>query len=311
MRRVSTAAIGGLALVIAMSGAAQAFVVEARPNVRSNQLGVTATHQKTVTHTQPGRSSSAQPSPRASPQAPAAHSGTNAGAEVAPPVVELSPIERKQIQGISDICSTASQVLSGSQLPAECRPSAPAAQTAPAAQAAPGALAAQQDEEPTVTVTEVRESAIDKIDLTAPDLGASPCLADADNCTGTVGVPVWLWVDDGDGELPFETASASAGPYSIEATAEVAQVKWSLGDGQETICEGAGTKFNADTHGWSAPDCGFETGWKNIGTHTLTASYVWDLSWSGDENGSTSRTLSTTQEINVREIQTVVTGHDK
>lgn len=160
----------------------------------------------------------------------------------------------------------------------------------------------------TVTREEVFEKAVDKIQLTPPTIGASPCLAAQDGCVGTVGVPVWLWVEDG-GELPSKSAQASAGPFSVRAEATVSRVEWSLGDGQSTICTNAGTVFDPDVHGWSAPDCGFETGWEKAGTYTLTATYLWDISWSGDVNGSTTRELSSSQDVTVREIQAVVDSH--
>lgn len=160
----------------------------------------------------------------------------------------------------------------------------------------------------TVTREEVFEKAVDKIQLTPPTIGASPCLAAADGCMGTVGVPVWLWVEDG-GELPSESAQASAGPFSVRAEATVSRVEWSLGDGQSTICTNAGTVFDPDVHGWSAPDCGFETGWEKAGTYTMTATYLWDISWSGDVNGSTTREMSSSQDVTVREIQAVVDSH--
>lgn len=117
-----------------------------------------------------------------------------------------------------------------------------------------------------VTLAMVRESAMDQITMGAPEIGASPCLADPASCKGTVGVPVWLWADDAGASLPSESATATAGPYSITATAKVSKVKWSLGDGQSTVCQGAGTKYVRDVHGWSSPHCGFENGWKEAGT---------------------------------------------
>lgn len=197
--------------------------------------------------------------------------------------------------------------------PEEAAPAAPA--VAPAAQTRTDTttrtVTTTRQRPPRVRVSrdEVRKKAVDKITPTAPELGASPCLASSNGCTGTVGVPVWLWAENG-GELPSDTASATAGPYTVRATGKVKQVKWSLGDGQETVCTGAGTVFNPDTHGWSAPDCGFETGWKKAGNYTLTATYVWEVSWSGDVNGSTTRELSASEDITVREIQSVVDGHE-
>lgn len=161
--------------------------------------------------------------------------------------------------------------------------------------------------QPRITVEDVREQATDQIRLSAPELKASPCLAGG-GCKGTVGVPVWLWVGDGS-SLPSDSASASAGPYTVNVNAKVRQVEWSLGDGQTTICSGSGTPYDKETHGWSAPECGFEKGWQKAGTYTLTASYVWDVDWSGSVTGSDSQTMSSTQQVTVREIQTTVSSN--
>ncbi|WP_084450389.1 hypothetical protein [Janibacter indicus] len=83
-------------------------------------------------------------------------------------------------------------------------------------------------------------------------------------------------------------------------------MKWSLGDGQTTVCSGTGTKYDEAAHGWSAPECGFEHGWKKAGTYTLTATYVWDISWSGDQTGSATQLMSSTQQVTVGELQSVV-----
>lgn len=216
----------------------------------------------------------------------------------AAPSRPLTAEEKRRIAAGSDACGGATAVLGTT--PSVCQ----------ADTGGPQIVQAGQPARPRVTVAQVRQRAVDQIKLTKPEIGASPCLADAANCTGTVGVPVWLWVGDGDGALPSDSAEATAGSYTIRATAKVSEVKWSLGDGQSTVCSGTGTAFNADEHGWSAPDCGFKTGWKNAGTYTLTASYVWDISWSGDQTGSTTQTMTSTQQINVREIQTVVSGHE-
>lgn len=180
---------------------------------------------------------------------------------------------------------------------AVCYGSVPTAATAPVGE--PG--------RPAVSVASVRQEAVDQITLTKPDLQASQCLADPGSCKGTVGVPVWLWVGDGNGVMPSESASATAGRFSIKATAKVSKVKRSLGDGQTTVCSGTGTRYSQAEHGWSAPDCGFEHGWKKAGTYTLTASFVWDISWSGDQAGSATQTRSSTQRVTVGELQSVAT----
>lgn len=159
---------------------------------------------------------------------------------------------------------------------------------------------------PQVTAEQVREIAVARLDLGRPDIGASPCLAPAGGCRGTAGVPVWLWVGDGSGALPSDTASATAGPYTIRATARVSKVKWSLGDGQSTVCTGPGRAYDAQRDGWSTPTCGFDHGWKRAGSHTLTATYVWEVSWSGADSGSFTQEMSSTQDVTVGELQSVV-----
>ncbi|QNF93330.1 hypothetical protein [Janibacter sp. YB324] len=219
---------------------------------------------------------------------------TSSSRATSPPPPPLTDEQRAHIAARVGSCVGA-KVASGAAV-SDCFGSAPAADVVPAAQVA----------RPRVTAASVRQEAVDQITLTKPDLQASPCLADAGSCRGTVGVPVWLWVGDGDGGLPSESASATAGRFSIQATAKVSKVKWSLGDGQSTVCSGAGTKYDEDAHGWSAPECGFENGWKKPGTYTLTATYVWDISWSGDQTGSATQSMSSTRQVTVGELQSVV-----
>lgn len=162
-------------------------------------------------------------------------------------------------------------------------------------------------QQPQVTVAQVRQRAIAQIRMNAPDIGASPCLATPGACRGTVGVPVWLWVGDGTGSLPSKSATASAGRFTITATAKVSKVKWSLGDGQTTICTGVGSKYDAQRDGWASPACGFDSGWTQAGSYTLTASYVWEISWTGDDTGSATQIQSSTEQVTVGELQSVVT----
>lgn len=218
--------------------------------------------------------------------------GSSSAGSNARPVV-LTAEQKAQALGVSAACSGVTATTGN--VPAQCRPAPPAPS---------GGGGGRPSTR--VTVTQVQEKAADQIKLTKPDLNASPCLSGG-GCTGTVGVPVWLWVGDGS-TLPTDSASASAGPYTVNVEAKVREVKWSLGDGQSTICQGSGTAYDKDVHGWSAPDCGFESGWTKAGTYTLTASYVWDVNWSGSVTGADSQTLSSTQQVTVREVQTTVSA---
>ncbi|QBF44989.1 hypothetical protein [Janibacter limosus] len=64
---------------------------------------------------------------------------------------------------------------------------------------------------------------------------------------------------------------------------------------------------SSSTTSQSAPECGFEHGWKKPGTYTLTATYVWQVAWTGDETGSVTQDMSSTQKVTVGELQSVAT----
>lgn len=216
--------------------------------------------------------------------------GTSVGSS-ARPVVTLTP---EQIKAGGAVCAG----LGGIGMVDACKgPTAPAGAPAPARPAAPR-----------VTREQVGQRAVDQLKLTAPSVGSAPCTEQG--CQGTVGVPVWLWVEDGDGQaLPQDSASASAGPYSVTATAKVSEVRWDLGDGQSITCTTPGTEFTKGMPWGSSPDCGFPHGWQKRGTYTLTATYVWDVSWSGSITGSDTQEISTTETVTVGEYQGIVTSN--
>ena len=72
---------------------------------------------------------------------------------------------------------------------------------------------APADETPAQAIARARITAISRLDLSRPEIGASPCQTDTGACRGTVGLPVWLWVGDGTGgALPSMSTTATAGP---------------------------------------------------------------------------------------------------
>ena len=58
---------------------------------------------------------------------------------------------------------------------------------------------------------------------------------------GLVGMPVWMWADAPDPATwgPV-TKSASAGGYTVTATAKVNRVVWAMGDGEVVVCRSPG-----------------------------------------------------------------------
>ncbi|CAM3969179.1 hypothetical protein JAAN108728_04990 [Janibacter anophelis] len=177
----------------------------------------------------------------------------------------------------------------------------PPAQATPAQAAVPDAPG-RTVTTTTVTVHEVVEQAKAKIKLPKPKIGSAPC-TDV-GCKGTVGVPTWFWLDDD--EWRTRTDSASAGGTSVTVTAKPSKVVWSLGDGQSVTCTGPGTEY-VESMGWAtSPDCGIATGYKEAGTYTITAELTYEVTVSGDATETETLTRSSSQDVTVGELQSVV-----
>jgi hypothetical protein len=121
------------------------------------------------------------------------------------------------------------------------------------------------------------QQAVDSMGLRAIRVGIVP-RADAGS-VGLVGVPNWMWVDAPDA-VTFgpNTASATAGGWTVTATARVESVTWNLGDGQVVTC-GAGTPYRASYGARPSPDCGHV--YTEQGQYTVTATSHWVITWSG------------------------------
>lgn len=97
---------------------------------------------------------------------------------------------------------------------------------------------------------------------------------------GIIGMPTWMWVQDpGPATLGPVTRTASAGGFSVTATAKADRVVWQMGDGTTVTCRGPGSPY-ADSFGrQSSPDCGHT--YTRQGTYTVRATSHWTVEWSG------------------------------
>lgn len=136
--------------------------------------------------------------------------------------------------------------------------------------------------------------------LDEPAIGMSPPL----DRGAIVNVPLWLWIDDGAWEPTSATATIDG--LSVQTTAAPDRVIWSLGTGDEVVCDGAGTPYDpgrpeAEQHS----DCMFT--YSQAGVFTVTATAEWNVSWTalgtagGGNLGVVRRSASV--EIPVTEIQ--------
>ncbi|QBF45405.1 hypothetical protein [Janibacter limosus] len=154
---------------------------------------------------------------------------------------------------------------------------------------------------PRVTIEQVISMAMAKISLPKPDMGSAPCTGV--NCKGTVGVPVWFWLE-GD-QWKTYSDSASAGGLTVSVSAKPSKVVWSLGDGQSVTCTSAGTTYTSSM-GWaSSPDCGLPNGYTKAGNYTTTATITYAVTFGGDATGSTTVTSTSSEQITVGEYQAV------
>ncbi len=140
------------------------------------------------------------------------------------------------------------------------------------------------------------------MNLRAVQIGIAP--EASAGSVGLVGVPNWMWVADPTATTFGPTsASASAGGWTVTATARVSQVVWDMGDGQVITC-GAGTPYDASYGMADSPDCGHT--YTRQGTYPVTATSHWVVTWSGIGDAGTI-TLDLTQgaTVTIGEAQVV------
>ena len=122
---------------------------------------------------------------------------------------------------------------------------------------------------------------------------------------GIIGLPTWMWVD-GAAENTWGpiTRTASAGGFTVRATATVKKVVWDLGDGTQVVCFTKGTPY-ADSFGrQSSPDCGHT--YTRQGSYVVTATSYWSVTWAGvGESGVIPLDLSSTTNITMGESQVI------
>jgi hypothetical protein len=103
--------------------------------------------------------------------------------------------------------------------------------------------------------------------------------------TYVVGMPLWLHVGQSPNTFGPTSKSASAGAVTVTATAEVANIKWSMGDGTTVTCQGPGTAYKPSFGKRPSPDCGHVYTHTSAGSggkkYTVTARATWQITWTG------------------------------
>jgi hypothetical protein len=158
---------------------------------------------------------------------------------------------------------------------------------------------------PQVDPQELAQRAVDSMTLLGPDV-ASPRAAGK----YTVGVPMWMWVNQSATTYGPNTASASAGGVTVTATAKVSKIVWQMGDGTSVTCNGPGTPYQASEGMTPSPTCGHvysatSAGAQN-GKYPVTATSTWTINWQGGgQAGQLTEVRQTNVQVAVGEVQVV------
>lgn len=129
---------------------------------------------------------------------------------------------------------------------------------------------------------------------------------------GAVGLPVWLWVEN---QTPLSfgpyVESATLGGVTVTATAKVANIAYSMGDGQMVVCANAGTPYVKGYGNTDSPTCGHRYSEMSPGDgaqpYAVTATSNWEVVWtsSGGGGGVIGTTTQSQTQIRVGELQAV------
>ncbi|WP_406723420.1 ATP/GTP-binding protein [Streptomyces sp. GD-15H] len=171
----------------------------------------------------------------------------------------------------------------------------------------PGGFVAVPQGQPTPQVDpqELAQRAVDSMTLLGPDI-ASPKAAGK----YTVGVPMWMWVNQSATTYGPNTASASAGGITVTATAKVSKIVWQMGDGASVTCNSPGTPYQASEGMAQSPTCGHvysktSAGAQN-GKFPVIATSTWTIDWQGGgAAGQLIEVRQTNVQVAIGEVQVV------
>ncbi|MCX5251950.1 ATP/GTP-binding protein [Streptomyces sp. NBC_00201] len=158
---------------------------------------------------------------------------------------------------------------------------------------------------PQVDPQVLAQRAVDSMTLLGPDL-ASPRAAGK----YTVGVPMWMWVNESATTYGPNTASATAGGVTVTATAKVSKIVWAMGDGASVTCNGPGTPYTSSEGMAESPTCGHvyakTSASAQSGKFPVTATSTWTINWQGGgQAGQLTEVRQTNVQVAIGEVQVV------
>jgi len=132
---------------------------------------------------------------------------------------------------------------------------------------------------------------------------------------GLVGMPIWLWSD---GPLDGGTATATAGPFTVTAVAELDHVRYDMGDGKVVNCFPLSNRVVGTPYPGKgiepSPTCGYD-GYQKTSRkqpsmkYTVTSTAMWNVTWTGADVGATTLTTEDTGHVPIGEAQALITAY--
>lgn len=127
---------------------------------------------------------------------------------------------------------------------------------------------------------------------------------------GTVGIPLWLWTEQGATTWGPSTVTASVPGLSVTATAQGKWIDWDLGDGSSMRCEGPGTPYIPGQV--ESPTCDHVYTVSSAGqpgdVYTVRGTTTWEVTWSGGGmSGVLQVTRSASATVPIGELQVLAT----
>ena len=150
-----------------------------------------------------------------------------------------------------------------------------------------------------VTPAQAAQEAVSLLPLRGPQIGIAP----NPGGKGLVGLPVWLWTAVTPLTWgPMEQTTAVTG-LAVITRAQAVQITWDMGDGNQVICAGPGTAYDAHYGNRDSPDCGYR--YPHAGVYTITGTTQWMVTWRivGGGNGVIPTTEQTQTTITIDELQ--------
>lgn len=126
---------------------------------------------------------------------------------------------------------------------------------------------------------ELARQAAEQLNIEDPEIGIAP--DDDPDSVGIIGLPVWGWLDNpGESTMGPLHAQAGQGPFTVEVTATVDELRWDWDDDIVTECSPPGTPYEEGFGKRTSPDCGHD-GYQTQGKKDVTLTAVWRIEWEG------------------------------